>query len=933
MSTLRVVFSLLALASACAPAQGQERATPSELVRSLRAAQDKVALGDVDAHNALRALLVDVGRQLLATKPEAWKEPGNARAAVAFVLSGGDARLLRRLVALGSLPGVSDKLLQGVLARGEGRPGDAAELLVPINARSLDPSIAGHVALVQAELVAKKDPKKAVAFLDDARLLAPGTLIEEAALRRQVGIVAAIGEFDRFEMLATNYMRRFPRSIYAAAFRRQFAADMAGRDDAAEPSRLERMAAVLEAMGPAERRDAYLSIAREALARGKVELARFAAGGAARLAEGEEADRRRAKLYEALPSLPRRTSRRQWRRCRRSMRPSSPRRIWPCSRPLVRLAPRLPVRRRRPRPQAPSRPRTWPQPSKSPTRPARDCPRRRAHRYSEQMTMSHVAARTTAPADNAVARVRDATAKGRPDEMGDADFGKHIEGFAAGREPAGRAAPPIKRDLEPRATRWQPLKDSGPQVSLPDEPPAADVEMLEAADPLLVEKPSDAAAPPLSFTPAALPPDVLASDLAAAAASVATGAGSPILPTAPQQHVPVGTDGLPRLSMAPGPIEADVPAVGIDKPRATMALDDLPRVELPTEASEIPSAPVETPRRAPDVVVVARETHLPPVAPALATRVMPSGESDADRLRGDSAAAEPDAKSGKVVIAETVARTTGAVTLAPVAQSRRSNQDAGRAMPPARVRDRQAPWPAGLLRRMPRSPPRYSPKPKSRFKPKRKREPNPRAPSHPSTRRSPRRLSARPLRTNTPHRRQPCRCRDRSWTALPRRSRLPKTRARSALQRRPLRAPSLSRSRSSPSSSTPPSSVPSRCASRSGTTRWSCRSRPAAATPPAWSKPTATTLSSLLRSAGYHVEAVTVRAVEQPAPAMAAGTAAGSPDGAPQSQSQSGGSQTDQRPSGGRAHADGHREGHGTRQDTRGDESGSRHRAGRGLYV
>jgi chemotaxis protein MotC len=299
MSMLRVVFSLLALASACPPAQGQEGATPSELVRSLRAAQDKVALGDVDAHIALRALLVDVGRQLLATKPEVWKEPGNARAAVAFVLSGGDGRLLRRVVALGPLPGVSDKLLQGVLARGEGRPGDAAELLLPINARSLDPSIAGHVALVQAELVAKKDPKKAVAFLDDARLLAPGTLIEEAALRRQVGIVAAIGEFDRFEMLAANYMRRFPRSIYAAAFRRQFAADMAGRDDAAEPSRLERMAAVLEAMGPAERRDAYLSIAREALARGKVELARFAAVGAARLAEGEEADRRRAKLYEA----------------------------------------------------------------------------------------------------------------------------------------------------------------------------------------------------------------------------------------------------------------------------------------------------------------------------------------------------------------------------------------------------------------------------------------------------------------------------------------------------------------------------------------------------------------------------------------------------------------------------------------------------------
>jgi chemotaxis protein MotC len=194
---------------------------------------------------------------------------------------------------------VSDKLMRGVLAHGEGRAGEAAELLLSMNARSLDPSIAGHLALVQAELAGKKDPKKAIALLDDARLLAPGTLIEEAALRRQVGVVAATGEFDRFEMLAANYMHRFPRSVYAAAFRRQFAADVAGRDDAEQAPRLQRLAAVLEVLGPDDRRDAYLSIAREALARGKVDLARFAAGAASRLAETDEADLRRARLYEA----------------------------------------------------------------------------------------------------------------------------------------------------------------------------------------------------------------------------------------------------------------------------------------------------------------------------------------------------------------------------------------------------------------------------------------------------------------------------------------------------------------------------------------------------------------------------------------------------------------------------------------------------------
>ena len=158
------------------------------------------------------------------------------------------------------------------------------------------------------------------------------------------------------------------------------------------------------------------------------------------------------------------------------------------------------------------------------------------------------------------------------------------------------------------------------------------------------------------------------------------------------------------------------------------------------------------------------------------------------------------------------------------------------------------------------------------------------------------------------------------------------TRARPALQRRPLRAPSLSRSRSLTIQLNP-------AELGTLTVRISLRNDALELQVETSRRETARmveadreTLSSLLRSAGYHVEAVTVRAVEQPAPAMAAGTAAGSPDGAPQ-QSQSGGSQTDQRPSGGRAHADGHREGHGTDQDTRGDESGSRHRAGRGLYV
>jgi chemotaxis protein MotC len=301
---LRLALPLLALTVALASAHGQEAARePADIVRSLQTLQDRIAHGSTNAHLSQRALLTQIAEQLALAKPEAWKDARNARAAVAFVLSGGDPRLLRKLSGQGGLPGMDEKLVQGALAYGEGRNAEAADLLGRINARSLDPSIAGHIALVQAELIGAKDPNKALAFLDDARLLSPGTLVEEAALRRQIAIVASAKDFDRFDMLSTNYLRRFARSVYAGSFRRQFAADIAGREDAGNGSRMAKLAAALEALDPADRRDIYLAIAREALIRGKVELTRFAADSTARLVEEASAERRRARLYEAAAHI------------------------------------------------------------------------------------------------------------------------------------------------------------------------------------------------------------------------------------------------------------------------------------------------------------------------------------------------------------------------------------------------------------------------------------------------------------------------------------------------------------------------------------------------------------------------------------------------------------------------------------------------------
>ena len=146
----RLAAPLLALAVALAPAHGQEAPRqPADLVRSLQTLQDEIARGSTDAHLSQRTLIAQIAEQLALAKPEAWKEPRNARAAVAFVLSGGDPRLLKTLSEPGMLPGMDEKLVQGVLAYGEGRNAEAADLLIRISARSLDPSLAGHLALVR----------------------------------------------------------------------------------------------------------------------------------------------------------------------------------------------------------------------------------------------------------------------------------------------------------------------------------------------------------------------------------------------------------------------------------------------------------------------------------------------------------------------------------------------------------------------------------------------------------------------------------------------------------------------------------------------------------------------------------------------------------------------------------------------------------------
>ncbi|MFM9849264.1 MAG: chemotaxis protein [Hyphomicrobiaceae bacterium] len=281
-------------------AVGEEVARqPYELVRVLNALQDESARGNAEAHARQRQLISRLAQDLLSADAEVWKDARNVRAAVVYALSGGEPRVLKSLFALRQLPGVDEKLLNAALAYSEGRNTDVLELLNQIDARALDPGLGARVALVHSGLVAAKDPKRAIRLLEDARLLAPGTVVEDAALRRQAFVVAGLGDFDAFEMLASQYMRRFPNSIYANIFREQFAGEVTGNRYGQDADRLHRLEAMLEGVDTANRRHCYLLIAQEAVRKGRVELARLAARHAVRLTAGDGVDHMRSRVYEA----------------------------------------------------------------------------------------------------------------------------------------------------------------------------------------------------------------------------------------------------------------------------------------------------------------------------------------------------------------------------------------------------------------------------------------------------------------------------------------------------------------------------------------------------------------------------------------------------------------------------------------------------------
>lgn len=198
------------------------QAAASDHSRELFVTHDQIVNGSLSAAARLDQQREEYAAYLSTLGLPELQNPRTRRQIAIFVLSGGSGAILRSVLAAAKPEDPQAKLIGGLLAHWEKRTEDAERLLLPLDPLTFDGVLGGHLALTQALISARTEPEQAIKSLNLARLLLPGTLVEEAALRHTIIICAKHTKTELFSRAAEAYFRRFSHSAYAPGFRKQF---------------------------------------------------------------------------------------------------------------------------------------------------------------------------------------------------------------------------------------------------------------------------------------------------------------------------------------------------------------------------------------------------------------------------------------------------------------------------------------------------------------------------------------------------------------------------------------------------------------------------------------------------------------------------------------------------------------------------------------
>lgn len=274
---------------------------PYQMVRCLQLVQDRIATGDQASLPMQRKLLEMTDAHMRKANPSAFKDPKNFRALLIYAMSGGNPRTIELVASRLTLEEADLDLAKGIINYLRGQPKAAAIALGAVEPLTQKSEIGAFLALVKGSLNVAEEPEKALKLLDQARLLSPGTLVEEAALRRSILVASRLGDGARFLRTSVQYVRNYLRSPYASQFADAFVGGVITLHGSIN---LEALADITGLMDAEQERVIYLRIARRAAIDGLTDVSVFASDKAKQRRSGdrEEGDPR-ALLYSGLSAV------------------------------------------------------------------------------------------------------------------------------------------------------------------------------------------------------------------------------------------------------------------------------------------------------------------------------------------------------------------------------------------------------------------------------------------------------------------------------------------------------------------------------------------------------------------------------------------------------------------------------------------------------
>ena len=294
-----IAITILVFAGMKSPAGAGASLEPYKYTLALHKLQDQIIAGDKLAHEAQREMLVYMAGDFAKVKVSDWQKKNNAEALLIYILSGGHPAIVEKLLSIKNQPNLPDGALAGALEFVFGNFSAAKKLLKPVNPEDMSITAGSQIALVKATLYAKDDYKKAFNLLAKVRLWKPGTLLEEAALRRALSLAAEKKKPDLFLKWSSQYVRRFSKSFYLPDFMSKFSYYVTRLDFAAQPELTQKIVRVLDFLTENQQASIYLTVARAGVVEGKNVQAQFMARKALGLLKQMPSYSARAKLYLA----------------------------------------------------------------------------------------------------------------------------------------------------------------------------------------------------------------------------------------------------------------------------------------------------------------------------------------------------------------------------------------------------------------------------------------------------------------------------------------------------------------------------------------------------------------------------------------------------------------------------------------------------------